>query len=384
MRKPKAWNQPCPNQNCKHYQLMNRGNISAIATYLTASGRRRIFHCQTCTQNFSETRDTVFFDLRTPEDQVMLALKMLLVRVDLTSISFVLGMTAETVLEWLCRAAQQAEKINEYLLRELPVTQVQLDELWNFIERKHSAQDTPLGESQPQSSDGRQWVWLSYAPEFRLLLAAVVGPRCYESALQLIRLTAAIVVGIPCFFSDGFSSYLPALIEVYYTLKTFARTGQPGRPKNPVKEPHPDLVYAQLIKQKVKGRLHSLTQRVVCGAERLKSLGYAISTSLIERLNLTLRQSLAPLARKSLSFCKAREQLSRRIVFFQAFYNFARPHLSLRVPVPTTEATRAGLIQPQWQARTPGMAAGLADHVWSFRELLTMKFESIHNQSVSG
>lgn len=384
MRKPKAWNQPCPNQNCEHYQLMNRGNISSIATYLTASGRRRIFHCETCEQNFSETRDTVFFDLRTPEEQIILALKMLLVRVDLSNISFVLGVTEETVLEWLRRAAQHAEKINQHLLRELPITQVQLDELWNFIARKHSAHDTPQGESQPESRDGRQWVWLSYAPACRLMLAVVVGPRCYESALQLIRLTAAVIVGIPCFFSDGFSSYLPALIEVYHTLKAFPRTGKPGRPKNPVKEAHPDLVYAQVIKQKAQGRLQSVTQRVICGAERLTTLGYAISTSLLERLNLTVRQSLAPLARKSLSFCKAREQLSRRVVFFQAFYNFARPHQSLRVPLPIDKATAAGLFQPKWQARTPGMAAGLTDRVWSFRELLTMKFEPIHIQSASG
>lgn len=96
---------------------MNRGNISSIATYLTESGRRRVFRCKTCEQTFSETRDTVFFDLRTPEEQVMRALKMLLVRVDLSSISFVLGVTEETVLEWLRRAAQQADKINQHLLR---------------------------------------------------------------------------------------------------------------------------------------------------------------------------------------------------------------------------------------------------------------------------
>ncbi|MDE3091206.1 MAG: hypothetical protein KGJ80_17700, partial [Chloroflexota bacterium] len=268
MRKAQAWNQPCPNSECKDHQQMNRGNIRAGATYLTASGKRRIFHCKACGENFSETRDTVFFDLRTPEEQVMLALKMLLVRVDLSGVSFVLGVTEETVLEWLSRAAQQAERINQHLLRELAVTEIQLDELWNFIARKHSAHDTAQGESQPDSSDGRQWVWLSYAPQFRLIVAAVVGPRCFESAVQLIRRTAASVLGIPCFFSDGFSTYLPALIKCYHVLTEFARTGKRGRPKNPIQEPHPELVYAQVIKEKEKGRLKTLTQRVGCGAER--------------------------------------------------------------------------------------------------------------------
>ena len=384
MRQAKAWNQPCPNPDCQHRHQMNRGNVRAIATYLTQSGRRRIFHCKTCKQSFSETRETVFFDLRTPEEKVMLALKMLLVRVDLSGISFVLGVTEETSLEWLWRAAQQAEKINQHLLHELPVTQVQLDEMWNFIERKHSVQDTLQGESQPDSTDGRQWIWLSYAPQFRLILAAVVGPRCYETALQLIRLTAAMVLGVPCFFSDGFSSYLPALIEVYHTLKVFVRTGKRGRPKDSIKEPHPELVYAQVIKQKENGRLKSLTHRVLCGTERFKTLGLAISTSLIERVNLTLRHALAPLVRKSWSFCKDREHMRRRVTFFQAFYNFARPHQSLRMPKSANAVPHAGLIQPKWQPHTPGMAAGLTDHVWSFRELLTVKFEPIHYQSTSG
>ena len=70
---------------------MTLGNVSAIATYPTQSGKRRIFRCNRCATHFAETRETVFFDLRTSEEKVMMALKMLLVRVDLTGISFVLG-----------------------------------------------------------------------------------------------------------------------------------------------------------------------------------------------------------------------------------------------------------------------------------------------------
>ena len=130
----------------------------------------------------------------------------------------------------------------------------------------------------------------------------------------------------PFAFNCWTSSYLPALIKVYHTIKTFPRTGKPGRPKNPVTEPHPDLIYALIIKEKVQGRLRSLTQRVLCGANRLKDLGFSISTSLIERLNLTMRHSLAPLTRKSPAFCKDRDQMTKCVVLFHAFYNFARQH----------------------------------------------------------
>jgi IS1 family transposase len=351
---------------------------------MTQSGKRRIFRCSKCERPFSETRDTVFFDLRSPEEKVLMALKMLLVKVALSDIGFVLGVTEETVLAWLRRAAQKAHESNAHLLRDLPVTQVQLDEMWSFIRRKHAQQAGPEGESAEWSEDGRQWVWISFAPEFRLILAAFVGPRTFASALRLIEMTATVVLGVPCFFSDGFSCYLSALIDVYHTLKSFPRTGKPGRPKQPLKEPHPDLVYGQVIKKKCKGRLQELIYRVCCGSKRLEALGSSISTSLIARLNLTLRHALAPLVRKSWSFCKDRTQMRRRVVLFQAFYNFARPHMSLRLPLPAQEPHASGLIQLKWCHRTPGMAAGLTDHVWTFRELLTAKFEPIHNQSGSG
>src|SRR5262245_58361707 len=135
MRKPKDWGQPCPKPDCSHYRLLNRGTMSAISTDRTQSGKRRIFRCRKCERPFSETRDTVFFDLRSPEDNVLMALKMLLVKVALSDIGLVLGVTEATVLEWLRRAAQKAHESNAHLLRDLPVTQVQLDEMWSCIRR---------------------------------------------------------------------------------------------------------------------------------------------------------------------------------------------------------------------------------------------------------
>jgi hypothetical protein len=76
--------------------------------------------------------------------------------------------------------------------------------------------------------------------------------------------------------------------------------------------------------------------------------------------------------------------MRQRVAFLQAFDNFARPHMSLRRSLPEQEPSTSGLIQPKWQPRTPAMAAGLTDYVWTFRELLTAKFESIHQQSGSG
>jgi IS1 family transposase len=384
MRKPRAWGQPCPNPECSLYNRMHKGNVSAISTSMTHSGKRRILRCTQCKRCFAETRDTVFFDLRTSEEKVMMALKMLLVRVDLAGIGFVLGVTEATVLAWLRRAAHQAEALNHHLLRHLPVTQVQLDEMGNFIARKHARETDEAGESLPDSQDGRQWIWVSFAPEFRLMIAARVGPRTRETAQEVVAATKARVAGIPAFFSDGFTCSLAALIATFHVVTTCARTGKRGRPRQPVCQPHPDLIYGQLVKQKQRGKLLTLSTRVILGAERWTHLGLTISTALVERVNLTLRQALAPLARKTASFCKDRECLRQRVVFLQAFYNMARPHRSLRQPLPLDVRTRHGAICPRWRARTPAMAAGVTDHVWTFRELLTAKFEPLDSQSISG
>jgi len=185
------------------------------------------------------------------------------------------------------------------------------------------------------------------------MIAAIVGPRTLDMAHEVVAVTKARVAGIPAFFSDGFTCYLAALIAAFHVVTTFARTGQRGRPRKPRCEPHPDLGYGPWVKQTKQGRLLTLSTRVVRGAERLTQLGLTISTALVARVNLTLRQALAPLARKTYSFGKDRER------------------------------TRHGAIRPRWRERTPAMAAGLTDHVWTFRELLTAKFEPLDSQSIS-
>jgi hypothetical protein len=384
MRNPKEWGQPCPNPECFHDRRIQPGNGSAIATYLTPSGKRRVFRCHTCATHFAETRATVFFDLRTSEDKIMMALKMLLVRVDVAGIGVVLGGTEETGLGWLRRAAHQAQEINCHLLQGLPVTQVQLDEMWNVIARKHTGETDAAGASGPDSAEGRQGVWISFAPEFRLMLAAIVGPRTRDTAKEVVAATKARVAGLPAFFRDGFTGYLAALIAACHVVTTFTRTGKRGRPRKPRCAPPPDLIYGQLVKQKKQGKLLTLSTRVVLGAARLTHLGLPISTAVVERVNVTVRQALAPLARKTSSCCKDRERLRQRVVLYQAFYNMARPHMRLRQPLPLHERTRHGAIQPRWRERTPAMAVGITDHVWTFRELLTAKFEPLDSQSISG
>jgi hypothetical protein len=143
----------------------------------------------------------------------MLALTMLLVQVSLTGMAGVLGGTDATVLEWRERAAQQVQESNEHRLRELPGTQGQRDERWHGIDRQHSRQADTAGERPDLAEEGRPWIGIGFAPEVRLILATVVGPRTDQTARLLIQWIAGGGSGVPCFVSDGFSCDLAALIE---------------------------------------------------------------------------------------------------------------------------------------------------------------------------
>ena len=75
-RKQKYLDQACPNKACSFYEQKGKGNIVSNGTYPTQSGRVRQFVCRGCKTNFSDHAGTFFYDLRTPQEKVLLALKL--------------------------------------------------------------------------------------------------------------------------------------------------------------------------------------------------------------------------------------------------------------------------------------------------------------------
>ena len=137
---PKYDNVFCTNEKCSLYGKTKKGNIVSNGTYTTKSGRVRKFICRTCGSVFNERTGTVFFDLRTPEDKVILALKLLLKGMSVRGIAEVLGSKPDTVLSWLRRAAEHSEQVDNFLIRDLKVSKVELDELWTFVKKKRLRQ----------------------------------------------------------------------------------------------------------------------------------------------------------------------------------------------------------------------------------------------------
>ena len=207
----------------------------------------------------------------------------------------------------------------------------------------------------------------------RLFICHHEGDRSTEAAINLfkdVERRRSIHSPIPVFTSDNWDPFEEGLLNVYGYLETPRYNGV-GRKPLPILIPYPSLKYAQVCKRKEKGRVVEVLQRVVFGDpdEVMESLGVdsdgKINTAYIERLNLTIRNSLARFVRRGMNCSKDLRMHSQAIDFFQAWYNLVKPHQSLRLEV--NEGRK------RWAQRTPAMAEGLTDHVWTLKELLTFR-----------
>lgn len=169
--------------------------------------------------------------------------------------------------------------------------------------------------------------------------------------------------------TDEYAPYREAILRAYGEAVVPPRTGKPGRPRRPYRVAPASLLYATVHKTRRKGRVVKVEPRLVFGTEAAlrAALGRsmssrAVNTSFVERQNGTDRNRNARKVRKSYSFSKS-WAVHRLITYFTLYvYNFCWPVRTL------ADRDEDGRLRE----RTPAMAAGLADHVWSLREWLTI------------
>ncbi len=160
--------------------------------------------------------------------------------------------------------------------------------------------------------------------------------------------------------SEGLGGIGEAMVEVYGKGPEYS-----GRGRSPIKKrPQPDWKYLQVVKQRKRGRVVGTRKRVIYGdqAEVLALLGS--STAYVERSHLTSRLSDSRLVRKTLGYSKIVEMHRAAAAWDDVVYTLVRPHKALRLRVFEDPKRR-------WLPRTPAMAAGLTDHIWSVKELFT-------------
>jgi len=376
----------CSTEGCRGYHVLgphpDHWIVGAGNYDIKKGNQRQMYRCKWCKKRFSETRGTVFFGLKTPQETVYRALHCLCENMGIRATARVFGVKPDTILLWLRRAGEHCEKVSAYLMRNLHVEQVQLDELWTFVFKKEK---TLSAWEKLHTEYGDTWVWTALDPTHKLVLSLVVGEHEEEQAVNLLQKLKAVIVNgcLPLLVSDQLPHYVQAILKVFGRWVQPDRNGCRGRFPNPRLEPTEDLHYATVNKEYRNGKVSSVTTGVVFGSvkevfTRLKALGMKkINTSFVERMNLTLRHLVSRLRRKGLTFSKKRQYLKWHLNLAVAYYHFVRPHRGLRRRLPEPIPTKGNGSPKKWDKRTPAMSAELTDHIWSLQELLTFRVSRI-------
>lgn len=207
----------------------------------------------------------------------------------------------------------------------------------------------------------------------RLFLCHREDGRTAEDAAKLFDIVKAMSSKsspIPVFTSDNRDPFEEGLLNVYGIFEVPPYKGI-GRKPLPRIIPSDDLKYVKIFKKKVKNIVVEAVQRIIFGKkeEVEEMLGIDeddyIGTSYVERINLTIRNSLARFIRKEINFSKKMRMHQKALDFFQAWYNFVKTHDSLKIEV--NSGSR------RWEYRTPAMAEELTDHIWTLEELFKFK-----------
>jgi IS1 family transposase len=283
---------------------------------------------------------------------------LLAVGVDGSALEDVFGVREITIRAWLCRSGMQGKKLHDRMMVELELIHIQLDELWGNV--KKSGQEL--------------WLWTASDAKTKILAVMQVGGRTQEMAYGVVHeLKGRLKAGcVPVFSTDGLKHY-------YYALTSHFGKWEREEGKKPVWVMLSDFLYAQVIKHQRRRRTVEVERRMLVGEEgeyrkRLKAGGQSgrINTSNVERLNLTIRQNVSKLTRRTWGPAVYASELEEHLEWWRSYYHFVRYHESLKVKMAQPEA-RKGKRQPRrYRQRTPAMAAGLVSRRWTVRELLSM------------
>lgn len=244
--------------------------------------------------------------------------------------------------------------------------EAQFDEKWSFVGKKEKHCDPAQPEDARQ---GDNWDHVAFDPEHRLVVSVVPGKRTEENVQQLLHDFKERTGGrlMNLLTSDEYAPYKTAIFEAYAQTQEPSRTGRPGRPKQPRKVLPQGLTYATVHKERQNGRVVKVTTRVVFGtlaavmaALALSLVSKIVNTVFIERHNGSDRNRNRRKVRKTCCFSKDWQAHEAMTYFTMYSYNFCWPVRTLRVKV-----------KKQYQQRTPAMAAGLTDHIWTIREWAT-------------
>ncbi|MHB0977409.1 MAG: IS1 family transposase [Candidatus Aquicultorales bacterium] len=245
------------------------------------------------------------------------------------------GAAKNTVTKLLVDLGKACSEYQDQVMRGLPCKRLQFDEIWSFV---YSKDKNVPEEHQGKFGYGDVWTWIALDADTKLVPSWLIGERHTEDACTFVKDVASRINGRVQLTTDGHKPYLDAVDlsfggEIDYAIlhKLYG-----------VEREEKAVRYSP-------SKCLGIEKRIIGGNPDPTH----ISTSYVERQNLTMRMGMRRFTRLTNAFSKKVENLSHAVSLHFMHYNFARPHKSLSSPYATT----------------PAMAAGITDHVWTLEEI---------------
>ena len=247
----------------------------------------------------------------------------------------VTGISKNTVTRLLVDAGKACNAFQERTLRNLPCKRIQVDEIWSFVYAKQG--NLPKTKQAPKEA-GDVWTWTAICADTKLVPSWAIGDRSSETAIEFMDDLRARMADRVQLTSDGHKAYLEAVEGAFGG----------------------DIDYAMFVKSYGSDGGASSEKRYspaeCTGTRKFKVSGKPddahISTSYVERNNLTMRMSMRRFTRLTNAFSKKVENHAHAVALHFMYYNFARIHKTLRV--------------------TPAMAAGVTERLWEMSDIVEL------------
>jgi IS1 family transposase len=248
------------------------------------------------------------------------------------SIERMTGVNQNTIMSLGVRVGKACEKIMDEKMRNLACSKIQMDEIWGFVGKKQ--RNLKLGDDRREVGD--VWTFVSVDADSRMVPNYFIGKRSAYSANCFVEdLAARLNSERVQVSSDALSAYVEAVERAFGSEASY---GQIVKTYS-----HTDLAEQRRYSPP---EILTIKRTIIFGTPEMKS----ISTSYVERQNLTMRMHMRRLTRLTNAFSKKMENFKCAVALHFAYYNFVRMHKSLRM--------------------TPAMAGGVTDTIWTVADLI--------------
>ena len=267
-------------------------------------------------------------------DQKTTAIQALIEGNSIRSTERMTGIQRDTIMRLLVRTGDECQRFMSGRIKNVQAQKVQVDEIWTYVFKKQAR----ISVDENAAGIGDQYVFVGIDSDTKLVISHLVGKRDAASCYYFMRDLKDRLATRVQLTTDGFKPYINAVDDTFGTEVDYAQLvkiyGQPKASAANARNWYEPVRVIGAIPMDVMGRP--------------KAMG--ISTSHVERQNLTMRMQMRRFTRLTNGFSKKLDNLKAHIALHFAHYNFVRVHQTLRT--------------------TPAMAANLTDHLWTLSELL--------------